>query len=235
MRPGNCDPPFWARPRCTILRRRQDASLQIFIWRGILFVLFLTGTLWIPSWLAAHWLIVSVPLDRADAIVVLSGSSTIIERAQHAAKLYSEKRAPKIILTNDDRKGGWVSAEQRNPFFYEIALNELRQSGVPQQNIEILEPAVHSTWDEAILVRQYSKTHNLRSILIVTSSYHSRRALWTFRTLIGKGTQVGLDPVPTGIQTPPPATWWLHARGWQLVFIEYLKLVNYRFRGVGES
>jgi hypothetical protein len=55
--------------------------------------------------------------------------------------------------------------------------------------------------------------------------------LWTFRTLFQDGTtQVGLDPVDTGIQTPPPATWWLHGRGWKLVLGEYLKLIYYRWR-----
>jgi len=212
------------------LKLRRGAILQIFSWRRIALASFLTGALWLFAWLAAHWLIVSVPLDHVDTIVVLSGSSTIIERAQHAAKLYSEKRAPKIILTNDDRKGGWLSAEQRNPYFYEIATKELRQSGVPQENIELLEPAVHSTWDEAILIGQYSQSHNLGSILIVTSSYHSRRAFWTFRTLLKGGTQVGIDPVEPGIQTPAPGTWWLYGRGWSLVFFEYLKLIYYRLR-----
>lgn len=198
-------------------------------WRRLTIGFLLLASVWVLASVAARCLIVSAPLDRADAIVVLSGSSTLMERVQHAARLYSEHRSQSIILTTDNRQGGWSSAEQRNPYFHEIAARELIRLGVPAEDVEVIRPPVNSTWDEAVLVSQYSKTHGLRSILIVTSSYHSRRALWTFRTLFRDGsTQVGLDPVATGIQTPPPTTWWLHRKGWQLVLVEYLKLIYYR-------
>ena len=191
-------------------------------------VLLVLALLWLIAWLGARALIVSAPLERADAIVVLSGSSTLAERTQHAAQLYSQNRAQRILLTTDNQQGGWSKAEQRNPYFHEIAVNELTRLGVASQNIEVIKPPVSSTWDEAVLVSEYAKTHNLRSILIVTSAYHSRRALWSFRTLMhDTNTQVGLDAVPTGIQTPPPATWWLHGRGWQLVLVEYFKMIYY--------
>jgi len=200
-------------------------------WRRLCIVFLLLAVLWFLAWISARWLIVGVPLDHVDAIVVLSGSSTILERTQHAAELYSGQRSQKIILTKDIGQASWVPAQQRNPYFFEIAVDELRRLGVPQQSIEVIGPPVNSTWDEAIVMREYSKTHNLGSILIVTSSYHSRRALWTFRTVLGDSTmQLGLDPVKTGIQTPPPATWWLHGIGWKLVLGEYLKLINYHLR-----
>ena len=200
-------------------------------WRRVFVAFFLLAFLWLISWLGARGLIVSATLERADVIVVLSGSSTLAERTQHAAQIYSQNRAQRILLTTDNHQGGWSSAEQRNPYFHEIAIKELTRLGVPSQNIEVIKPPVGSTWDEAVLVSDYAKTHNLRSILIVTSAYHSRRALWSFRTsLQDTNTQVGLDPVPTGIQTPPTATWWLHGRGWQLVLVEYLKLIYYLCR-----
>jgi uncharacterized SAM-binding protein YcdF (DUF218 family) len=192
----------------------------------------LLAGLWLVSWLGARWLIVRAPLDHADAIVVLSGSSTLSERVQHAARLYAEKRAPKILLTTDNRQGGWSTVEQRNPFFHEIATSELNRLGVSSENIEVVRPPVGSTWDEAMVLRDYAKTHNLRSILIVTSSYHSRRALFTFRHFLADDTQIGIDPVETGIQTPRPASWWLHKRGWQLVLVEYLKLIYYLCRSL---
>ena len=191
------------------------------------FVAFLL--LWLVAWLGARLLIVSAPLERADAILVLSGSATLAERTQHAALLYSQNRAPRILLTTDAEQGGWSRVEQRNLYFHEIATNALTRLGVPSQNIEVITPPVYSTWDESVLITEYAKSHNLRSILIVTSSYHSRRALWSFRTL-SQDIQIGLDPVPTGIQTPPPSTWWLHRRGWQLVLVEYLKLIYYLCR-----
>jgi len=202
-------------------------------WRRVFVAFLLLAGLWLVSWLGARWLIVREPLDHADAIVVLSGSATLSERVRQAARLYAEKRAPKILLTTDNLQGGWSRSEQRNLYFYEIAIRQLNRLGVPPESIELVTPPVTSTWDEATVLRDYAKTHNLRSILIVTSSYHSRRALFTFRNLLADSdVQVGIDPVETGIQTPRPATWWLHIRGWQLVLVEYLKLIYYLCRSL---
>ena len=202
-------------------------------WRRVFVAFLLLAGLWLVSWLGARWLIVREPLDHADVIVVLSGSATLSERVQHAARLYDEKRAPKILLTTDNRQGGWSRSEQRNLYFHEIAIRQLSRLGVPTENVEVVTPPVNSTWDEATVLREYAKTHNLRSILIVTSSYHSRRALFTFRNFFADtDTRVGIDPVETGIQTPRPATWWLHLRGWQLVLVEYLKLIYYLCRSL---
>lgn len=202
-------------------------------WRRVFVAFLLLVGLWLVSWLGARWLIVRAPLERADAIVVLSGSATLSERVQHAARLYAEKRSQKILLTTDNRQGGWSRSEQRNLYFYEIAIRQLSRLGVPTENIEVVQPPVASTWDEATVLRDYAKTHNLRSILIVTSSYHSRRALFTFRHFFAAtDTQIGIDPVETGIQTPRPATWWLHISGWELVLVEYLKLIYYLCRSL---
>ena len=200
-------------------------------WRRVFVAFLLLVGLWLVSWLGARWLIVRAPLERADAIVVLSGSATLRERVQHAARLYAEKRAAKILLTTDNQQGGWSRAEQRNLYFHEIAMRQLSRLGVPTENVEVVTPTVSSTWDEATVLRDYAKSHNLRSLLIVTSSYHSRRALFTFHHFFADAnTQVGIDPVETGIQTPRPATWWLHIRGWQMVLVEYLKLIYYLCR-----
>lgn len=186
---------------------------------------------WFIFWLAARFLIVNDPVERADAIVVLSGSSTLIERTHHAAQLYAQRHSQRILLTNDNRQGGWSAVEQRNPYFYERARSELTSLGVPDDHIVVISTPVHSTWEEALVIRDYSKTHQLRTILLVTSGYHSRRALWTFKTVLqAENVDVKLDVVETGIQTPSPSVWWLHLKGWQMVPGEYLKFAYYLVR-----
>jgi uncharacterized SAM-binding protein YcdF (DUF218 family) len=102
---------------------------------------------------------------------------------------------------------------------------------VPPQSIEVIMQPVSSTYDEAQLLRDYAQQHGVRSILIVTSAYHSRRALWVFsKVLRDVGVQIGLDAVPPGQQSPPPETWWLTLRGWKLVPTEYVKMVYYLIR-----
>ena len=219
--------------RAKTQRRKGNSRFSFAPLRLCVSAFLFLACLWFICWIGAHALIVSAPLDHADAIVILSGSSTLAERTQHAAHLYSQNRAQKILLTNDNHQGGWSSAEQRNPFFYEITRNELARLGVPFENIEVITAPVASTADEALTISEYAAAHNLRSILLVTSGYHSRRTLWMFQDAFrGTDTQIGIDPVETGIQTPQPATWWLQTRGWQLVFVEYLKLIDYLCRGL---
>ena len=193
---------------------------------------FLLVVAWLPfSWLAAKALIVTRRLEHADAIVMLSGSSTYVERAQWAARLYRGGRAERIILTNDGLRGGYSHELDRNPFFIELAETELKRSGVPADKIEVITKVGDSTYMEATYLRDYSTQHNLHSLLIVTSAYHSRRALWVFeRVFCGTEITLGIEGPPTGVQTPRPATWWLHRLGWKLVPGEYLKLIYYAWR-----
>jgi len=187
--------------------------------------------LWLGAWLGARCLIVSVPLAQADAIVVMSGSATFRERTQRAAELYAAGRAKRIVLTNDAGEGGWSVQEQRNIPYHELASRALRRRGVPDEAIETLPEPVTGTYHEALLLREYAEAQGLRSLLIVTSAYHSRRVLWTMQQVFHNGsTRIGLEAVPPGQQTPLPATWWLHYRGWQLVFGEHVKMVYYILR-----
>jgi uncharacterized SAM-binding protein YcdF (DUF218 family) len=199
--------------------------------RRILFIGVLVLVAWSAlAWVAAETLIVSAELEHADAVVVLSGSQAYVERTRRAAQLFHEGRAAKIILTNDNQRGGWSVEQQSNPFFIERAAAELKAAGVPEAAIEMLPQQVTSTHEEASLLREYATAHDLRSLLIVTSAYHSRRALWTWHNVFAEsGVQIGLDAVAPGNQTPRPATWWLQARGWPMVAGEYFKLVYYRF------
>lgn len=185
------------------------------------------------AWVAARGLVVREELSQADVIVVLSGASEYVERTQHAAGLFKAGVAPKIVLTNDNLRGGWNSEQQRNPFFVEREAEELRRAGVPAAQIEALPEPVSSTYDEAVRLRAYASEHRLRSVLVVTSKYHSRRARWTMRRVFREsGVRVGIAPVVTDgtPETPSALNWWLSPRGWRSVAPEYPKLIYYWLR-----
>ncbi len=189
------------------------------------------------AWVALAWLVAEALIVRggetkqADAIVVLAGSSAYAERTRWAVKLYGENLAPKIILTNDNTRGGWSNEQRRNPFFFERAEEELRRAGVPADRIEVIPQVVSSTYEEAVVIREYATAHNLRSVLVVTSGYHSRRALWTMRRVFREsGIKVDVNAAPRSEQTPSPAKWWLSTRGWLIVAGEYPKFVYYWLR-----
>ena len=198
------------------------------ILRLLLVGLLVSIVVWFLAWTSAQLLIVDAPLEHADAVVMLSGSQALIERSYLAAQLFHDGRTSRILLTNDNLRGGWSSAEQRNPFFYEVAILELQRHRVPATAIEVIETPVASTRDEAAVLVDHSHKRQLHSILVVTSAYHSRRALRTFRqAFAGSTVLVGMRAVKPGWQTPRPTTWWLEARGWKMVAGEYFKLAYY--------
>ena len=183
------------------------------------------------AWLAALALINPVSLPRADAVVVLSGSSAYIERSRRAAELYKEGRAPRVVLTNDNLRGPWSEARQVNPLFVERAQEELVRAGVPAASVEVLPDTVGGTHDEAVAVYNYATQKGIHSVLFVTSPYHTRRALWTMqRAFRNSGVAVGVETMEDGEQTPPATTWWLHRRGWSVVALEYPKLIYYYWK-----
>ncbi len=202
-------------PNGKVLRGVRITALSIVAW-------------FLLSYSAARLLVVHAELKSADAIVVFSGSATYNERIDRAAQLYRDGRAGRIILTDDRLQGGWSTSMQRNPFSFERGFQRLTSGGVPAASIKVLHEPVSSTYDEAKLLRIYALENGFRSLLFVTSGYHSRRALWTLRQVFqGSHMALGLDAVPTGIQTPSPATWWLRPRGWRTVPVEYVKIVYY--------
>ena len=183
------------------------------------------------AWLAARLLIVKSDLAPADAIVIMSGSATYLERADWAARLYREGRAPVVILTNDSLISGWDNLQQRNPYFYELAARELQKGGVPESKIQVVSNIALGTYEESLGVRDYAVTHNLRRLLVVTSGYHSRRTLWSMRRACeGSGIEIGIDSPPPGWKTPLPSRWWWRRWGWKVVAGEYVKLIYYRMR-----
>jgi uncharacterized SAM-binding protein YcdF (DUF218 family) len=197
--------------------------------RRLLLVALIFGSWVLIAWAAAKWLIIKTGPAPADAIVVLGGSAVYRERAQRAAEFYRQGLADRILLTNENLRGEWNSAEQRNPFFWERAADHLSSLGVPSDRIEVLRPTVNGTYDEAVALREYAVANKLQSLLVVTSGYHSRRASWTFGKVFREsGVAINVQSVEPGEQTPPPLTWWLHLRGWQMVAGEYVKYVYYR-------
>jgi len=201
--------------------------LDVFIVRIVL----VTLVLWLIATLGAKWLVVDEPVAHADALLVLAGATVYEERLQYAADLFREQRAQKILLTNDGQKGSWSRELQRNPTSVELAVGALEKQGIPSQMIEILPGIVRGTSDEAFAVRRYVRVHPTRSLIAVTSPYHTRRTAWTLRHLLeGEGVAVGIDPVPPTATTPKAATWWATPNGWRTVATEFVKLPYYWFR-----
>lgn len=213
--------------------RTSGTGSRAKLWLRRLLLLAVFGAVAWPlfAWVAAQLLIVEAEVLAPDAIVVLSGSSTYIERADWAAKLYSRNRAPLIILTDDKIISGWDRIEERNPFFYELSAREMQKRGVPAERIAVVSEPALGTYYESLNVCEYATTHKFRKLLVVTSAYHSRRALWSMRHACERSQiEIGVSAPDPGWQTPSPWKWWMGRWGWKVVGVEYVKLIYYWIR-----
>jgi uncharacterized SAM-binding protein YcdF (DUF218 family) len=163
------------------------------------------------------------PLARADAIVIMAGSGAYRERTATAAALFAEGRAPLVALTDEGTRAGWSETEQRNPTFAELAVRSLVAAGVPETSIVVLPvpPAGRPTGTagEAEGLLAWTGSAGIRSIIIVTSSYHSRRAAWTVASVLPDDVVIGVEPVASGRDAGEP---W-RPRAWRRVVVEYAK------------
>ena len=185
--------------------------------------------LWVVAAPLFGWyLIVNEPLEKADIIFVLSGSAVYKERTKKAAELYAKGISGRIVLSDDGAEAGWSNTEERNPKFIGLEARSLIKHGVPPDLIIMMEAKVSGTNDEARALLKEARKQEWNSVVLVTSGYHSRRALSVFRGVFANtGIDVGIVSVPAGDRTPSVYTWWLSPRGWKFVGGEYLKTFYY--------
>jgi uncharacterized SAM-binding protein YcdF (DUF218 family) len=151
-------------------------------------------------------LAVNAPLPNADWIVLLGGQAG--ERVMWAAELYHQGLAPRIFVA-----GG---AECR------LMVSRLEMTGVPSAKIDY-ECRSQSTYDNALYTRQKLEAFNPHKIILVTSWYHTVRAVDTFSKVwpgIEWGTY-GVSPVKSSFASMP-------IYEISVVLIEYVKSLWYR-------
>jgi uncharacterized SAM-binding protein YcdF (DUF218 family) len=126
--------------------------------------------------------------QSADAIVVLGSrvypggrpGPSLTRRALHAAALYAQGLAPRVVCT-----GGQGDATV--PSEAQVACELVASQGVPASAL-LLEDRSRSTEENALYTAALLAPLGARRVLIVSDSYHLFRAQVLFR-------QAGLDPV----------------------------------------
>ena len=110
---------------------------------------------------------------HADVIVVLGGGhSGTARRAHHAAALYAEGYADKVICS-----GGRLRQDADGEA--EWCAHVLRRRGVPESAI-ILEPNSRSTEENAIEIARIMSENGWHDAVLVSDNYHLWRAHWMF-------------------------------------------------------
>jgi uncharacterized SAM-binding protein YcdF (DUF218 family) len=103
--------------------------------------------------------------------------------------------------------------------------------GVPESAILTSDTPSESTVMEAELVAKLIKENHYRSVLLVTSPTHSRRAWLTFRKTI-PDKEIRITVMPTSYSKFRAEDWWKTRRYVREVIIEYQKLIYYKVKGL---
>ena len=174
--------------------------------------------------LANAWIVNDAPV-HADAIVVLGGG--LETRPFEAARLYGQGLASKILVMRP--KPSPATELRLVPSDTELTRKILDQQGVPGAAIVILPDEVTSTYEESIALRHWAKTNVLKSVIITTDLFHTRRVRWIFRKeLKNTGIQVSVDAVPG--REYAANNWWRKENGIVAFQNEVLKFAYYKLK-----
>jgi uncharacterized SAM-binding protein YcdF (DUF218 family) len=165
------------------MTRRQWATRGLVV-VGVLLVVAVAA-----AWSVARlgrWLVVEDRLDRAGAIVVLTGGFPF--RAIEAASLYAQGWAPEVWVVRTEAPDKEVALARLGL----VAISEdvgnrsvLGRLGVPEEAMRMLEGRARNTAEEIQLVAAQvaGRTHD--PVILVTSKPHTRRVRSTWARLIG--------------------------------------------------
>jgi uncharacterized SAM-binding protein YcdF (DUF218 family) len=170
-----------------------------------------------------RWLVLEDPLEKAQAIVVLSGRMPL--RAVEAAKLYREGYAPKVWLTHSTEPGASLKAMGVSYIGEDVYnVQVLMHEGVPADVIHLLEPPIINTADELAAVSTALAEGKNGTVIIVTSKVHTRRVriLWN-RLAAGRGRAL----IRAASDDPfEPRRWWRTTGDALDVVREFLGILN---------
>jgi len=167
--------------------------------------------------------VVSDPLDRADAIVVLGGRIDV--RPFAAADLYRRGFAPRVLISNLPRD--LLQTMQLWPGQTELTRQLLLKLGVAAEAIVEFGDGVTSTYEEARAVLDWTRGSGARSVIIPTDLFPTRRVRWTFQQEVASsGVRVivhAIKPRAYGLDD-----WWRDERGLIDFQNEVIKFFYYR-------
>ena len=176
----------------------------------LLIVLFLLAIFVALASQAARFLVVDEP-EKSDAIVVLAGETNV--RADRALELLRQGVAPHVFL----------DAETRD-VIYDQPLVELVQRYVNSlgeaNRVSVCQITGYSTIAEADDVSRCLQSLSPHRVLIVTSDYHTRRALMIFRHRLPQyqfSAAAARNPAQFG------EAWWTHREWAKATFDEWAK------------
>ena len=171
-----------------------------------------------------RWLVQSQSVGHADAAVVLNTGVDIYARMIEAAALYREGVVDKVVI-NGNRKNDvlrrleaagyrpgqpWYAGRVDLLEFLQVAHDDV---------IAISAEDAYDTVSEARYVGQELIARGIRSVVVTTSKFHTRRAGFIWRSLYGD--RLSIHTAAARDDPFDPAGWWCSGRQVRWVMAEY--------------
>jgi uncharacterized SAM-binding protein YcdF (DUF218 family) len=176
----------------------------------LLAFLVLTAPLWLV-WPGRFLVKAEAPV-RADAALVLGGDYSG-RRLLRAAQLARDGFVPLVLLSGADEFYG----VQEGQLMHQFAI----RSGLPENQYEVLDFRSGSTRQESELVLPELQKRGIRSILLVTSDFHTRRAGAMFRRQLEPAIRVHV--VAAEDEWYRPHRWWENSESRERFVYEWIK------------
>lgn len=160
---------------------------------------------------SGRFLVIDQP-RKSDVMVVLAGETD--RRPARGLELLDQGYAPRLMLN--------VPADAMIYQWNEVEIARKYVAGLPQASAIMICPIYgHSTRDESQDVARCLQDIGARKVLLVTSDYHTRRALSIFSRVMPADYSIAaaFDAKEFGVQ------WWRHRQWAKVNFDEWLKLI----------
>ena len=178
----------------------------------LVIVLFLVAIFVLLASQAARFLVVDEP-EKSDAIVVLAGETNV--RPARALDLLRQGMAPHVFLDAETRD---VIYNQRLVEIAQKYVNDLAEAN----RVSVCPITGYSTIAEADDVSRCLQPLGPHRVLIVTSEYHTRRALMIFRHRLPQykfSAAAARNPAQFG------EAWWTTREWAKVTFDEWAKML----------
>jgi len=172
----------------------------------------------------AEFFTVNNAISGADAIVVLSGGKAT--RIPHALKLFAQGYAPRLLLTDEKKRNiRFAHLFSTNEEITQAMIEELKMN-VQIKTVPSLKKGATSTFDEAYDLLQLSKIEGFNHLILVTDTFHTRRAYHAFQTVF-EGTEIRLEMSAAQNEIFTESNWWTSDQGISAYVLESIKYPVY--------
>jgi uncharacterized SAM-binding protein YcdF (DUF218 family) len=177
--------------------------------------LFATSSLWLPS--LGSFLVEAGEPVKSDVIVVLAGDWWGL-RVEKGGELVRAGFAPTALVSGPPHYYGRSEAD--------LAIDWAVRRGYSREYFTPVRVNSSSTEDEAAALADEIRKRSpaVRTVLVVTSSYHTRRAARLWRKAARGDFEV--RTVAATDKDLKPETWWATREGRKKIFFEWIKTIT---------